>query len=319
MPETQAEHDREIQAFRRWISKTRRRGIGGSNHATQCDFIPFSAVKEYLGASNRVESLLASICAKHVDAQVVREHYLRPLAILLLIGQGPMIEHFVQYRSLMDHRLPFRTCPEDFPHSADPELFSRFHIQQWQFCVADLEYNMDFHLHKEEILPIISKEEIGRGGNANVYKIVVEAEYNKLVPDRWKVPVMIVAPSKLLVELTWGQERPSELRNTFVLKTYRGPDAKEQHKTEHDAFINLRHDGKPSPFIIAYYGSFIDDDTYNIILEFADRGNLEHFMRTMPAPSTLEDMLVLWDRLRRITHGLAVIHGSSDANLGYVR
>lgn len=187
--EIQAEHDSEIQAFLRWHSTTRRLGIGGSNHATQYHFIPFSAVEEYLGASQRVERLLAALLAKNVDAQYVREHYLRPLAILLLIGQGRMIEVFVRYLSLMDRRLPFRTRPEDFPHSSDPNFFRRFHSQQWQFCAADLEYNMDLHLHKEEILPIIHKEKIGWGGNATVFKVVVDSEYNKLLPHRWQMPV----------------------------------------------------------------------------------------------------------------------------------
>ena len=48
---------------------------------------------------------------------------------------------------------------------------------------------MNLHLHKEEILPIIYKEEIGHGGNGIIYKIVVDEEYNKLVPQRWKMPV----------------------------------------------------------------------------------------------------------------------------------
>jgi serine/threonine protein kinase len=59
--------------------------------------------------------------------------------------------------------------------------------------------------------------------------------------------------------------------------------------------MNLRYDSKPSPFVIAYYGSFIDNDTYNIILEFADRGNFEDFMRTTPEPSTGEEMIEFWD------------------------
>ncbi|KAL8831869.1 MAG: hypothetical protein Q9191_000621 [Dirinaria sp. TL-2023a] len=298
--EIQAEHDSEIQAFLRWHSTTRRPGIGGSNHATPYHFIPFSAVKEYLGANQRVERLLAALFVKNVDAQYVREHYLRPLAILLLIGQGPMIQVFVRYLSLMDHRLPFRTRPEDFPRSSDSNLFDRFHSEQWQFCAADLEYNMDLNLHKEEILPITHKEEIGWGGNAKVFKIVVDKEYNKLVPHHWQMP-----------------ERPPDLQNTFVLKTYRGLDAKEQHKNEQNAFKILRHDGKPSPFIVAYYGSFIDDDTYNIILEYADKGNLENFMRVTPPPSTPEDMIALWERLCKITHGLAVIHGYRDRLLGW--
>ena len=189
MPEIEAERDSEIQAFWRWYSTTRRRGIGGSNHAALNHFVPLSAVTVYLEASQRVENILAALSVRNVDAQYVREHYFRPLAILLLIGQGHLIEYFVQYRSLMDHRLPFWTRPEDFPHSSDPNLFDHFHTEQWQFCVADLEYNMDVSLHKEEILPITHKEEIGSGGNAKVFKIVVDNEYNKLVPHRWKMPV----------------------------------------------------------------------------------------------------------------------------------
>ena len=90
--------------------------------------------------------------------------------------------------------------------------------------------------------------------------------------------------------------------------------------------MKLRRDSKPPPFIIAYYGSFVDDDTYNIILEYADRGNFEDFMKTTPAPSTGEEMIEFWDRFCRITHGLAFIHGipgsarsSIHVLLGYVR
>ena len=73
--------------------------------------------------------------------------------------------------------------------------------------------------------------------------------------------------------------------------------------------MNIRHNSRPTPHVLAYYGSFIDDETYNIILEYADRGNLEDFMKTTPRPSTLKDMLVFWERLCSITHGLATIHG----------
>ena len=90
--------------------------------------------------------------------------------------------------------------------------------------------------------------------------------------------------------------------------------------------MNLRYDSKPSPFVVAYYGSFIDDDTYNTFLEYADRGNLEDFMKTTPEPSTGEEMIEFWDRLCSISHGLALIHGTpasaptgTSVLLGYVR
>lgn len=80
--------------------------------------------------------------------------------------------------------------------------------------------------------------------------------------------------------------------------------------------MKLRYAGNPSPFVIAYYGSFIDDDTYNIILEYADRGNLEDFMKSTPEPTTETYMIEFWDRLCSISHGLALIHGTpgSTAN-----
>lgn len=110
-----------------------------------------------------------------------------------------------------------------------------------------------------------------------------------------------------------------------MLKTYRGRDAKEQHDAERAAFLRLRYNQEPPLFVIAYYGSFYDHDTYNIILEYADRGNLNDFMKSTPEPRNREDMIDYWDRFCRITHGLAHIHGLEGSEtlgksvlLGYV-
>ena len=82
--------------------------------------------------------------------------------------------------------------------------------------------------------------------------------------------------------------------------------------------MKLRYDGKPSPFIIACYGSFIDNETYNIILEYADRGTLEDFLKSAPAPPSSQEMIEYWDRFSSVTHGLATIHGteaSTETNI----
>lgn len=73
--------------------------------------------------------------------------------------------------------------------------------------------------------------------------------------------------------------------------------------------MKLRWMGKPSPHIIAYYGGFIHGNSYNIILEYADQGTLESFMRNTDPPSTIEDTLLFWDRLFDVTHGVMTIHG----------
>ena len=76
--------------------------------------------------------------------------------------------------------------------------------------------------------------------------------------------------------------------------------------------MKLRWGGKPSEHIIAYYGSFIHGHSYNIILEYADQGTLEDFMRKTDSPSSAEDSLLLWDRLFDVTHGVMTIHGQID-------
>ena len=100
-----------------------------------------------------------------------------------------------------------------------------------------------------------------------------------------------------------------QCRNTFALKTYRTEDAKKYYETESDAFKHLRHLGRPPPNIIAFYGGFEREDTYNIILEYADGGNLNEFMRRAPPPINPNELSIFWDQFFNIFHGLAHIHG----------
>ena len=109
-----------------------------------------------------------------------------------------MIDHSLGYNSLIDKRLPSRTRPEDFPHSSDAKFFDKFDWKQWQLCATDLEYNMGLRFHQEEILPIIEKVEIARGGNATVFGNVAASEYNKPVPHRLKTPVRRISLIYLL-------------------------------------------------------------------------------------------------------------------------
>lgn len=106
------------------------------------------------------------------------------------------------------------------------------------------------------------------------------------------------------------QNRRREYKNTFVLKTYRTAEAEENYKRERDAYMKLRWAGQPSPHIIAYYGGFIHGNSYNIILEYADQGTLESFMKNTESPPTIEDTILFWDRLSDITHGIMMIHGN---------
>lgn len=271
-------------------------GIGGPDFETTCRFIPRSNLANYFKRPHQVENLLDAVLKPDerpaVEANYVREHYLQSFATLLCISEGAMIHHFQQYKSLRDQKLPYRTRPDDFPITT-PDKFEEFKDAQWQFCASNLEYNMNDRFKEEDILPITRKEKIGEGGSAIIYKIVVDENYNSLRPRGHVIP-----------------KRRRQHKNTFVLKTYRAADAEENYKAERDAYMKLRWAGKPSPHIIAYYGGFIHGDSYNIILEYADQGTLEDFMRNTKSPSTIEDTAIFWDRLFGVTHGIMTIHGN---------
>lgn len=73
--------------------------------------------------------------------------------------------------------------------------------------------------------------------------------------------------------------------------------------------MTLRFAGNPPPNIVAYYGGFVHGNLYNTILEYADSGTLEDFIRTTKPPVSIEDCLLFWHRLFGITDGIMAIHG----------
>lgn len=65
---------------------------------------------------------------------------------------------------------------------------------------------------------------------------------------------------------------------------------------------------KQSESIIKFYGSFIQGDDYNILLEFADRGSLEQYFEKESPPSRGADIIKFWEALFQLIKGLKAIH-----------
>ena len=183
----QPDHDTYIQDFFKWIKSpdTFRIGCGGVVNEEQRKYIPLEKLKERL-TPLRVEGLLAALfeneerSAPNVD--FVISHYLRPFAILLCIGQGSMIYQFVKYESLADARLPFSREPSKFPSSTQCDIWAAFRQEQWMFCAQTLRFNTSFHIEPDCVLPILHKEQIDEGGSSITYKIIVDRDYDELVP-----------------------------------------------------------------------------------------------------------------------------------------
>ena len=101
----------------------------------------------------------------------------------------------------------------------------------------------------------------------------------------------------------------ADYNDTFVLKTYHSTGAAAYYNNEVEAFRRLRPvKGASDPNIIHFYGSFIQNGTYNVILDFADRGTLEEYFRTVLPPTSKKDIEHFWASLCGILKALIHIH-----------
>ena len=108
-------------------------------------------------------------------------------------------------------------------------------------------------------------------------------------------------------------------KNTFVLKTFHGPEARKYYDAEKQGFQNL-NSGTIPPNIIGFFGTFVQKETYHMILEYADGGTLEEYMEKEP-PDNGKDILAFWENVLKLIAGLLKIHntpasGESDVLLG---
>lgn len=185
MTEPQPDDHPHIQDLLTWADKVRQLGIGDGANIDR-PFIPDPDVEAYFEDIRSIRKLVAALfpngAAPHVDPERIRKKYAKVFLILLLTGNGQFIGLFLREDSLCDRYLPFRSRPARFPQStADTDFFKYFYHQQWEFCAPIFQYGIDLQFdEKDLILPIISKEKIGGGGSAIVYKIKLHPAYDKL-------------------------------------------------------------------------------------------------------------------------------------------
>jgi len=98
--------------------------------------------------------------------------------------------------------------------------------------------------------------------------------------------------------------------NVFILKRYLTKDAEDHYNREIRGFNTIKHPKS----MIGFYGSYIHGGSYNILLEFADKGSLEEYFQHETPPSHGEDIIKFWAHLFELTKALNAIH----TDLGFV-
>ncbi len=95
-----------------------------------------------------------------------------------------------------------------------------------------------------------------------------------------------------------------------MLKKCKNEEARKYYDNEVAAFLKLR----PTPNIIDFYGSYIHGDTFNVLLEYADKGDLEGYFRCEAEPRDGQDIINFWQGLFMLGQALADIHEVEPQN-----
>ena len=198
MVKTHPDDDQPIQDVLSWkeSSDNWRLGCVGPDNEPNRKFVPKSLLEAEFKRPGRVEELLETHFPNNKeplpDASYIRDYYLRVFIILIGIGHGRMIAHFLLYQHLRDRHLPFQPKPNNFPTSSSttPDIWVSFDEEQWAFCAVKLDYNMHSRFNPEEILPVVHKEKLGEGGSAITHKVTVHDDYDNLHPPGYETKVL---------------------------------------------------------------------------------------------------------------------------------
>ncbi|KAH8761295.1 hypothetical protein BGZ57DRAFT_858249 [Hyaloscypha finlandica] len=289
-----------IENYKAWITSNSLFAAGSSG-SDRC-FIPQEKLQQFFNPTSKVDNLrnLLSVCGISVDIDVetIRESFVKVFSILLMINKASYIKAFILRDDLSDSSLPFGPGNERILEDEERKSFyDAFVHAQWQFCAPVFHFQMETRFDEHLILPFTKKEKLHDGGMAAVYKIEMHPYYNALKP---------------------GKEKQST-ENTFALKTYSpGVYSKRMFENEIAAFQRLSKSATTEGSIIGYYGTYTQSETYNIILEYADKGDLESFFQHENPPSETANIVEFWKSMFSIAKALKVMHNldSGDSDTG---
>ncbi|KAH6717034.1 hypothetical protein BKA61DRAFT_600947 [Leptodontidium sp. MPI-SDFR-AT-0119] len=255
-------------------------------------FVPRDLLQTYLESHHyrELKAIIEGLKCGLVNLGHIIPRYTAVFCTLLHSGRGSWIKHFTRHESLMDIALPFdsKSPPRNWPQApGDPNFLSDFCRDQWRFCAPTLTDPVsDQCFEDERILPITYKRKLRDGGTAKLWLINIHPSYNKLISEEHKQTV--------------GKENA----NTFVLKEYSTADAQKYYENETSAFDQI---GK-HPHIISYFGSFTRNGSFNVILEYADKGTLKEYFEKQLPPTSGEEIIKFWEGLFQLINALWKIH-----------
>src|SRR5947207_15090771 len=96
--------------------------------------------------------------------------------------------------------------------------------------------------------------------------------------------------------------------HTDVVKTYHQSDGGRYFEAEARAFRVLNEADKRVPNIVGFHKAFKQNDSLNIILQYANVGTLEDYFKKVTSPQLGHEILGVWRRLAGLNIAIAGIH-----------
>ncbi|XDG09270.1 hypothetical protein ABKA04_008885 [Annulohypoxylon sp. FPYF3050] len=165
--------------------------------------------------------------------------------------------------------------------------------------VPNLEHFTKHNFH-DDMLPLKKRPDEWKGSFYNTLFTSV-SEY------QWMFFPLLFAPTHLEdCRLDSHHAHPGQPKqSTFVLKTYHNQRYYPIYENEVAALRTLKN--SKSENVITYYGSFRQSGTCNIILEYANGGDLAEFLRKTPHPKG-DQVIQFWQSMSLCLKGLHCIH-----------
>lgn len=266
--------------------------IGRDGDNREVPFVAHQKLEEYWESGDRIKAVLC-----HLDrappVRTIFAKYLRVFTILVVLNKIEYITAFTSY-GLTDDYWPQHYSFPGWPDTSEyRDLFENFHRTQWTYFPLEFDRHGLINqiiprqriLPIQRIVPVVPKSGPRDVGDVNVSMIVIHESCNRFF------------------------DKSSRKTNTFLLKAYSlqdGEPENEYHR-ENDAYSLMESSG-PSDNVVRFYGSFQQNGTGSLVMEYIQGGNLLEYLREDHYPQTLGDIHDFWFSISGLLKGLAKVH-----------
>ncbi|KAH8651054.1 hypothetical protein BX600DRAFT_501867 [Xylariales sp. PMI_506] len=298
---------KDYQSYHAWVESERKkhRGVRFNEAAGIEDafIIPLTTLRAYWDL-DRVQHFLSPDLTPKVSADTITNDYLRIFATLVYISsnQHSRIQYLVNFvtKSQDDHHFPFRE-PESlsgiFSDPVDGQRVKRDFYQN-QFCF------------NHEKLADGARRKLNNAQLAN--EDILPLHFIRDLNPRFQSPV---GPKLKLFEVT-PMSGFQDDKKKVVAKIFPRDELEFTFASEIAAYNTLNRDytAVGSECFLEHHGSFCQNGTGVILLEYADQGSLYEFVEKNGPPHTQIEMINMWKGMIDILRGLAHIHNSAETD-----